>query len=221
MSLMVVCLSALLTLSCALFTIDVGRVTWERARAQTAADAAALAAAAESGPYGTGQPQLQAQRFASANGARVVACLCQPGATAMQVKVSLDRVSAQARAVLDPSLLRPGSVAFDGHGLQPQLAAAVRTLVSAAHGAVRLVSGFRSQAAQSILWERALERYGGPEAAREWVARPGASMHERGLAVDLGGDLARAERLIRQHHLPLWRPLLNEPWHFELIGSRG
>jgi Flp pilus assembly protein TadG len=217
----VVCLSALLTLSCALFTIDIGRVTWERARAQTAADAAALAAAAESGPYGRGRPQLEAQRFASANGAHVVECLCKPGATAMQVKVTVGEVSAQARAVLDPSLLRAASVAFDGHGLQPQLAAAVRTIVSAAHGAVRVVSGFRSDAEQSTLWERALDRYGGPEAAQQWVARPGASMHERGLAVDLGGDLALAERLIQQRHLPMWRPVPNEPWHFELLGSRG
>jgi hypothetical protein len=46
-------------------------------------------------------------------------------------------------------------------------------------------------------------------------------MHERGLAVDLGGDLIRAVQLIEELDLPLYRPLANEPWHFELIGSRG
>jgi hypothetical protein len=218
---MAVCLSTLLTFGCAVFTVDVGRVTWQRARAQTAADAAVLAAAAESGPYGGGDPKLQARRFASANGAGVVECLCDRGATAMQVKVTLGQVSAQARAVLDPSLLRPASVAFDRRGLQPPLAAAVRSLVSAAHGAVRVISGFRSAGQQSVLWERALRRYDGPDEARHWVARPGTSMHERGLAVDLAGDLDLAARLIQQHHLPLWRPLPNEPWHFELLGSRG
>jgi D-alanyl-D-alanine carboxypeptidase/Putative Flp pilus-assembly TadE/G-like len=220
-SLIAVCLSTLLTLGCAVFTVDVGRVTWQRARAQTAADAAVLAAAAESGPYGRGDPKLQARRFAAANGARVVECLCDRGATAMQVKVTLGPISAQARAVLDPSLLRPASVAFDGRGLQPRLAAAVRTLMTAAHGSVRVLSGFRSAGEQSVLWERALRRYGGPGAAGHWVARPGTSMHERGLAVDLTGDLALAARLIHQRHLPLWRPLANEPWHFELLGSRG
>ena len=54
----------------------------------------------------------------------------------------------------------------------------------------------------------------------DWVAPPGHSMHERGLAVDLGGDLARAVQLIDELDLPLHRPLANEPWHFELIGSR-
>jgi hypothetical protein len=41
------------------------------------------------------------------------------------------------------------------------------------------------------------------------------------MAVDLGGDLSLAVRLITRMHLPLWRPLPNEPWHFELNGSRG
>jgi hypothetical protein len=46
-------------------------------------------------------------------------------------------------------------------------------------------------------------------------------MHQRGLAVDLGGDVDLAVRLIRRLDLPMWRPLPNEPWHFELAGSRG
>jgi hypothetical protein len=43
-------------------------------------------------------------------------------------------------------------------------------------------------------------------------------MHEMGLAVDLGGDLALAERLIERFGLPLASPLSHEPWHFELRG---
>jgi hypothetical protein len=46
-------------------------------------------------------------------------------------------------------------------------------------------------------------------------------MHERGLAVDLGGDVEEAAELVRKLGLPLHRPLANEPWHFELAGSRG
>jgi hypothetical protein len=217
----VIALSALLTLSCAIFAVDVGSVTWQRARAQIAADAAALAAAAESGPYGTGEPKVQAQRFASANGARLVECLCDQGATAMQVKVTLDDVSAQARAVLDPSFVRPVSLAFQDRGLHPELAGAIRRLLKAAHGTVRVVSGFRTRQTQAGLWERALQHYGDPDAANDWVAPPGASMHERGMAVDLGGNLRLAMDLIQELELPMWRPLPNEPWHFELLGSRG
>jgi D-alanyl-D-alanine carboxypeptidase/Putative Flp pilus-assembly TadE/G-like len=219
-SLVTIIVSTLLSFSCATFVLDVGRITWERAQAQTAADAAALAAIAESGPYGNGDPQLEARRFARANGAEVVQCLCDQGATAMQVKVSLGRITAAARAVLDPSLLR-ASVAFSKEGLQPQLAVAVRRLVAAANGAVRVVSGFRFPQEQTLLWDRALAKYGNPQRAQRWVAPPGNSMHERGLAVDLGGDLGLASTLIDELHLPMWRPLANEPWHFELLGSRG
>jgi LAS superfamily LD-carboxypeptidase LdcB len=139
----------------------------------------------------------------------------------MQVTVSLDGISAEARAVLDPSLLRPASAAIDSRGLNGQLADAVRRLLADAQGTVRLVSGYRSYSEQAALWKRGLNRYGDPETADDWVAPPGGSMHERGLAVDLCGNLKLAVPLISQHHLPLWRPLPNEPWHFELIGSRG
>lgn len=75
--------------------------------AQAAADAAALAAIAESLPGGGARPQLEALRFATANGARLLACLCVPGATAVQVTVAVGRAHASARAVFEPDLLRP------------------------------------------------------------------------------------------------------------------
>jgi hypothetical protein len=221
MSLVAVALSLLMSLAVGAFSVDVAHVTWEKSRAQTAADAAALAAIAESGPYGIGQPEQQARSFAEANGGHLVDCLCDPGATAMQVKVVVGRIAAEARAVLDPTLLSLASSSVDARGLDPRLAQAVRRLISTSQGAVRLVSGLRSRTEQSVLWEHALHRYGSPEAADDWVAPPGGSMHERGLAVDLGGDLQLAVRIVAQLHLPLWRPLMNEPWHFELIGSRG
>jgi zinc D-Ala-D-Ala carboxypeptidase len=135
--------------------------------------------------------------------------------------VAVDDVIADARAVFDPAALTPRSLAFDARGLDPRLEAAVGRLVTEGRGAIRVVSGFRSTAEQSVLWAEALARYGSPERADDWVAPPGTSMHERGLAVDLGGDLALAVQLVARLHLPLWRPLPNEPWHFELEGSRG
>ena len=77
------------------------------ARAQVAADAAALAAVAESAPGGSGQPIPYARRFAESNGARLISCICETGATAVQVTVAIGTVAAKARAEIDPTLLRP------------------------------------------------------------------------------------------------------------------
>ncbi|MGH2756487.1 MAG: hypothetical protein ACRDI3_01720 [Actinomycetota bacterium] len=91
------------------------RTTELDARAQAAADAAALAAIAESLPGGGGQPRVEAVRYAAANGGRVIECLCNPGATAAQVRVAVGNMQATARAVFDPSLLRPRTAAPRTH----------------------------------------------------------------------------------------------------------
>jgi hypothetical protein len=198
---------------------EVGGAASARARAQTAADAAALAAGAESSPSGEGRPSEAAANYAERNGARLVKCFCEVGATAMQVIVSVDGVLAEARAVFDPSLLAPAKVS-PADGLHPDLASAVDTLVRASAGRVWIVSGLRSSERQAPLWAEAIHEHGSPEVADDWVARPGTSMHEKGLAVDLGGDLEHAVALVEQLGLPLHRPLAHEPWHFELSGSR-
>jgi hypothetical protein len=188
--------------------------------AQIAADAAALAAVAESGPYGKGRVREVAQQYAEANGARLMTCDCTPGTSGVQLTVKVDDVVAAARAVLDVALLEPARTTFDRRRLHPLLARAVERLIEASSGRVWVVSGYRSEAEQRILWEEALRRYGSPDRADDWVARPGGSMHERGLAVDFGGDIDAAVGLVRELNLPLHRPLRNEPWHFELMGSR-
>ena len=202
------------------FFNDLGDVASARVRAQLAADAGALAAVAENAPYGSGAGYATARRFVEANGAELVECDCIIGSGAAQVEVQVDGVTASARAVLDPRLLGPLAMGST-QGLDPRLESAVNELVRASGGAVRVVSGWRSRDEQEILWSHALARYGSPEAADDWVAPPGSSMHERGLAVDLGGDLVLATRLVAELGLPLYRPLANEAWHFELLGSRG
>jgi D-alanyl-D-alanine carboxypeptidase/Putative Flp pilus-assembly TadE/G-like len=216
-------LSCLLALLTAGFTVELSHVSSLRSRAQIAADSAALAAVAESSPYGSGLHKPAARDYARANGAELLECLCEPGATAVQVRVQVEDVIAEARAVLDPEMIQPApvsSVPTTTGGLHPSLERAVRRLIHAAAGRLRVVSGYRSTARQTELWEQALTRYGSAEAADDWVARPGASMHERGLAVDLAGDLDLAVEIIGRLDLPLHRPLPNEPWHFELLGSR-
>ena len=209
---------AALLLSLALGThlVDVGAVVSRRARAQLAADASALAAIAESGPWGRNIADFEARRYAEANGAELVECLCEDGATAVQVTVELDGIVARARAVYDAEAMLLDARAAQVRGLDPRMASAVAELLGAAQGRVHVVSGARSSLDQEILWSDAMTRYGSAELADDWVARPGTSMHEKGLAVDLGGDLDLAVRLVRDLSLPLHRPLSHEPWHFEL-----
>ena len=191
-----------------------------RARVQLAADAAALAAVAESGPNGRASHEEVAGRFARSNGARLVECWCEPGATSVQVRVALGEATAEARAVLDPAALAPAPLGSGAGKLHPRLEQAVDRLIAASGGSVWLNSGYRSPEQQAVLWQEAVARYGDPERADDWVARPGHSMHERGLAVDLGGDLDEAVRLVERLHLPMHRPLPHEPWHFELAAGR-
>ena len=203
------------TVAVAIGSANVASASAERLRAQTAADAAALAAVATSVPGRVGDPEALAARFAQLNAAKLVYCWCIAGDTAMQVRVEIDGMVATARAVFDPELLKPANVAF---GLHPQLAAALHELLRHTDGRVAVTSGWRSTAEQRGLWNDALARYGSPEAADDWVARPGTSAHERGLAIDLAGDLDLAVEVIERLGLPLARTLVHEPWHFELDG---
>ena len=202
------------------FLGDLGSASSLRARAQAAADAAALAAVAEAGPYGNAEPEREARIYAGRNGAVLVECRCATGATAVQVEVEFEGVRAQARAVIDATLFVPGLLGSGSGHMHPLLADAVSRLVAVSKGAVQVVSDARSTAEQARLWADALTHYGSAEEADDWVAPPGHSMHERGLAVDLSGNIGLAVSLIAEHRLPLWRPLDNEPWHFELTGSR-
>ncbi|MDQ3987136.1 MAG: D-alanyl-D-alanine carboxypeptidase family protein [Actinomycetota bacterium] len=219
MTLLVGGLALLLAAAFSAFSVMTARVSSLDARAQLAADAAALAAAAESAPYGAGDPETKAAAYARANGAELASCDCVPGSTSFQVSVRVGGATAAARAVIDPEAFAP-AVAPATRGLHPSLEVAVRKLIARSQGTIQVVSGWRSPQDQIRLWTQALSRYGSPEVADDWVARPGSSMHERGLAVDLGGDIDLAVRLIEKFELPLWRPMAHEPWHFELVGSR-
>ena len=60
-----------------------------RTKAQTAADAAALAAVAELIPAIGEDPQGKADQYASANGAEVIECSCSIGSTIAEVTVAV------------------------------------------------------------------------------------------------------------------------------------
>ena len=89
-------------------------------------------------------------------------------------------------------------------------------------------SGFRDPEHQRKLWERALEKYGSPQAARKWVAPPGSSPHQSGRAIDfyLGGENSSGN-VANLRRLPAYKWLVEnaecfgfypyeaEPWHWE------
>ena len=120
-----------------LVTADVGALAFARARAQTAADLAALAAitphpgawmegsgGAPGGVLGDlGSPGGRASAVAAANGAEVLACSCGPLETAITVRVrarliplgTTVQVRAYAKAVL-PSPVTPAKVVLPSPG---------------------------------------------------------------------------------------------------------
>jgi hypothetical protein len=92
-----------------------------------------------------------------------------------------------------------------------------------------IVSGFRSLAEQRAIWQQALQKYGGEDAARKWVARPGFSPHHTGRAFDLnvGGGGISSGGAAAGRNTPAYRwmvcnaarfgftPYAPEPWHWE------
>lgn len=103
----------------ALGAADLGAMVFARARAQSAADAAALAAVTAQAPVlqrGT-DPEQAARDEAASNGADLVRCDCVVGSTSATVEIEVTprlsflsgwfgrRVHAKARAALDPDVL--------------------------------------------------------------------------------------------------------------------
>jgi len=100
---------AVIAVTLALSAARLGGALTTRARAQTAADAAALAAA-DSLALGTGDAAAQATEFAAAHEARVVRCDCAGSVAEVTVEVDGSVLAglpgparARARAVVDDS----------------------------------------------------------------------------------------------------------------------
>ena len=171
-----------------------GRAAVDRARATTAADAAALGGALD----GEGA----ARDLAGENGARVIST--EGGAGDLIVTVRVGAATATARAVAARASGRDGD-----EGLVPAMVAALARAEQVLGEPLVIVSGRRTRSEQQALWDRR-------EANPYPVAVPGTSNHERGLAVDLGRD--QAARLAPRAVLAgLCLPLpISDPVHFEL-----
>lgn len=130
--------------------------------------------------------------------------------------------------------------------LERDAARALRGLVSAVggDGSVLAVSGFRSREEQAAIWDEAVAE-SGTSFARSYVARPGCSEHETGLAVDVtlatepydfirpsfpdegvGREFRR--RAAQFGFIERYRAgeepvtgIAAEPWHFRYVGAHA
>jgi GH24 family phage-related lysozyme (muramidase) len=145
---------------------------------------------------------------------------------AVEVDESTGEVSLRSRLV-------PGKDASHADGVDPEFAGRLTDLFNAAPDNIRddlgIYSGYRSVEHQKKLWDAALEKYGSAAAARKWVAPPGRSNHNHGMAVDLsykGASLARAPKEVVawvHENAPKYGlafPLANENWHIEPVEVR-
>lgn len=90
-----------------------------------------------------------------------------------------------------PDAMREAEVKGQVRTLRQDAAAALEEMYAACleEGGLTLtsISGYRSYSKQSTIYSNKLERVGGSKAkADEYVARPGASEHQLGLAMDVG-----------------------------------
>lgn len=202
-------LLALFALGIGLACLALGRLgadAVDQARARTAADAAALAAA---GAAGIDAPEPAARRLATANGATVASFEAAGGDVRVLVRTGNATASARARALGAPpaNAVRPPRASVTA--LAPALQAALARANQLLGVPVPVTSGVRSAADQRRLWlARGTSRYP--------VAPPGSSMHEQGLAVDVPSTVA--ERLAPlATRTGLCRPYPTaDPVHFEL-----
>jgi hypothetical protein len=108
-------------------------------------------------------------------------------------------------------------------GLATPFGTAIAQLLAASGGRVTLTSGRRTYAEQAALrvTNGCPDVYSSPASScRVPTARPGESQHERGLAADLGGDLAWVRSVAGQYGIHA--PVRGEPWHWEpLNGATG
>lgn len=120
--------------------------------------------------------------------------------------------------------------------LEAGFAERMQAFLEAAGGRIEVGSGFRDPATQQRLWDQEVAEWiakGYPseadgatgmntaeEKADDWVARPGSSNHEHGLACDLSfvNDEAKEWAHANAARFGLEFPMSWEPWHIEPLG---
>lgn len=191
-------LIALLVVVCGGLSMGIARFgaqATQAAQARTAADAAALAGAAEG--------EIAAKSVAKSNGARLVS-FSKEGNEA-QVIIELNEIRVSARAVNTT----PSGSHTQATGLNPQLRNALARAEALLGRSIPITSGFRSLEQQQRLYD---QRKSNPYP----VAKPGSSKHEQGLAIDVSLSFVPTLAAIGPQ-VGLCQPVAkSDPVHFEL-----
>lgn len=148
-------------------------------------------------------------------------------------------IPAKRPPCLAPALPDQGNVLLESHAAK-SLAACVKA--SGAQGRIRAVSGWRSRAEQRQIWNDSL-RENGEAFTQSYVALPGCSEHETGLAIDLAAEAPEIDFIRpdfpRDGVFAVFRRLAPsfgwierytaekeeitgiaaEPWHFRYVGT--
>lgn len=119
-------------------------------------------------------------------------------------------------------------------GLNTEFASRLAKFIKAGEVAgynITIFSGYRSPERQAVLFKEAVAKYGSVSAARKWVAPPGASNHNKGIAADLkfdGSSGSKTKGCLNKacfwaHEnaasFGLSFRLGHEPWHIEPKGN--
>ena len=181
-----------------------------------------------------------ALQTARRNGARAVRVSFPDGDTFAPVRVRVEvrdavevgageRVAAGARA--EAELAPPSDLAFEGAGageyrgplahrqgkpMRPDVAAAFDRMQAAARRdgiSLGVVSGFRSNAEQAVLFARHPDP--------KWVAPPGRSLHRLGTELDLGPPAAYGWLAANAKRFHFIQRYSWEPWHFGFTLNAG
>jgi len=226
---LVLALAAVMVVMAAALAV-LGRRAVDAAGAQTAADAAALAAV-QGGP-------TAARALAEANGAELVDLRREGGDTLVTVRVGDRTATARARPELTGGFDVGGPVELTlvgGIEVNSRIAANVEALLAAAaaDGITLGGGGYRSNSAQIELRKAhcgptAYDIYEKPSAqCHPPTARPGHSMHELGLAI----DFTYQAKVIASRDSPAYQWLAAnaathgfynlpaEPWHWSVNGQ--
>ncbi len=88
---------------------------------------------------------------------------------------------------------------------------------------IDIYSGYRTPEHQKRLFDEAVKKYGSPEKAKKWVAMPGKSKHNFGLAADLkyGTDKAKEWAHKNAKKFGLHFPMSWEDWQIELMETKS
>lgn len=116
-----------------------------------------------------------------------------------------------------------GGVDAPGGLTEAEFNSRLQRMMKEAPGSVSITSGKRDANKQKQLWAAALKKYGDPEIADNWVARPGTSKHESGLAADLKFASPAVKKWYHDNarKYGLHFPMGHEPWHIQLVEEKG